>query len=91
MLNLNFKIMRKFFASLMTLMVFLMLPLMLLAQEVEPAEETNWIVVIIATVIIILESVVARIIPGKYDGILGTIVTILKMLSDYLNRDKEDK
>ena len=50
-------------------------------------EETNWIIIIISTVIA-LEEIIARIVPGKFNGIIGAVIDLLKTISDYLNRDK---
>ncbi len=57
----------------------------LFAQGEAPVEETNWVLIIIAGVIAVIE-IIGRAIPNKnVTGILGLIINLLKQISDYLN------
>ena len=61
-----------------------------MAQGDVPGDETNWPVVIIGIVITIIE-IVMRTIPNiKVTGIIGLVINLLKSISDYLNRGKDD-
>jgi len=76
--------MKKYLISL--LIIGLLIPLSLFAQD---NGGTQWdAVAIIALVILVVETIVARLIPTKYSGLVGLAVDILKRISDYLNRDK---
>lgn len=83
--------MKNFLASLMTLLVFLMIPLLVFGQVDVPAEEVPLAVIIIG-VIVAGAEVVLRLIPKKsWTGILGLIINVLKMASDWLNREDPAK
>jgi len=62
---------------------------MLFAQGVELAEETNWPLIIIAGIIALAE-VALRAFPDKnFTGLIGLIINLLKLGSDYLNNKSD--
>ena len=71
---------------LMFLVFMIALPVM--AQGEIPVEDPNWVIIIITAVIAVIE-VIGRAIPGKFNGIIGLIVDLLKYVSDYLNREEK--
>ena len=69
-----------------SLLMIVFLPL--LAQVDGTVEKTDWVVIIVTSLLGIIE-VVGRWIPSKFNGITGLVIDLLKGLSDYLNRDKK--
>jgi len=59
------------------------------AQGVETSE-TNWPVVIIGAIIIVVEVIARSIDNPKVTGLVGLAVNLLKNISDYLNRGSSE-
>ncbi len=77
-------------AHLIVFMLLIFVSYAAMAQGDVPGDETNWPVVIIGIVITIIEIVMRTIPNQKFTGIIGLVINLLKNISDYLNRSKDD-
>ena len=61
----------------------------LFAEGVEIAEETNWPLIIIAGIIALAEVALRAFPDKKFTGLIGLIINLLKLGSDYLNNKSD--
>ena len=66
------------------LMMFILSPIYLFAQD-GGVDEINWPVWIIGIIVTVAEVVLRTIPNPKITGIIGLVINILKVISDYLN------
>ena len=84
------KIMLKIQAYYIVFLLMMFVSVAAMAQGDVPGDETNWPVVIIGIVITIIEIVMRTIPNTKVTGIIGLVINLLKSISDYLNRGKDE-
>lgn len=65
-------------------LILLLIPFVVFAQT-DSGDETNWVGVIIGALIAVAEIVLRAIPNPKFTGIIGLVINLLKVVSDWLN------